>query len=533
MSNSGGGSHNADSTQPGRRPDGFRPFITIRPEEGLEVDLTQVTKTHLPHGGNDFLSLGTLFMDDLKRFFPRVRVQPNTALYYYTEFESGPELASTTIPLSRGRLPMKEVEALEQSWQAFLARKTDPKTDPRARDVMQYFRLPDPLLEPEFYRLYGPRWNRRLLVLWGLEKKPRSSLPVAEATIGLRRKAQPEWLRWLLIILPLILALLALLGLLKLAGCLLFGPPGKPPPAGTNQPPIAPTNMPGETRTNWSRGDLTNLPPQVLTNLPPQVLTNLPPAALTNLPPQVLTNLPPAALTNLPPQVLTILPPAALTNLPPQVLTNLSPAALTNLPPQVLTNLSPAALTNLPPQVLTNLSPAALTNLPPQVLTNLPPAALTNLPPQVLTNLPPAALTNLPPQVLTNLSPAALTNLPPQVLINLSPEVKGLPPEVLEKPPPSATLSIVKGKIEKDIQGDRMRVSLTLKITPPEKIESATWSIPEAGISTNVAGYSFETYLPKGSYTVEVTAQLLGGRTVSANGKIKVDLTVSGRFEVR
>ena len=421
MSNSGGGSHNADSTQPGRRPDGFRPFITIRPEEGLEVDLTQVTKTHLPHGGNDFLSLGTLFMDDLKRFFPRVRVQPNTALYYYTEFESGPELASTTIPLSRGRLPMKEVEALEQSWQAFLARKTDPKTDPRARDVMQYFRLPDPLLEPEFYRLYGPRWNRRLLVLWGLEKKPRSSLPVAEATIGLRRKAQPEWLRWLLIILPLILALLALLGLLKLAGCLLFGPPGKPPPAGTNQPPIAPTNMPGETRTNWSRGDLTNLPPQVLTNLPPQVLTNLPPAALTNL----------------------------------------------------------------------------------------------------------------PPQVLTNLSPAALTNLPPQVLINLSPEVKGLPPEVLEKPPPSATLSIVKGKIEKDIQGDRMRVSLTLKITPPEKIESATWSIPEAGISTNVAGYSFETYLPKGSYTVEVTAQLLGGRTVSANGKIKVDLTVSGRFEVR
>ena len=397
MSNSGGGSHNADSTQPGRRPDGFRPFITIRPEEGLEVDLTQVTKTHLPHGGNDFLSLGTLFMDDLKRFFPRVRVQPNTALYYYTEFESGPELASTTIPLSRGRLPMKEVEALEQSWQAFLARKTDPKTDPRARDVMQYFRLPDPLLEPEFYRLYGPRWNRRLLVLWGLEKKPRSSLPVAEATIGLRRKAQPEWLRWLLIILPLILALLALLGLLKLAGCLLFGPPGKPPPAGTNQPPIAPTNMPGETRTNWSRGDLTNLPPQVLTNL----------------------------------------------------------------------------------------------------------------------------------------SPAALTNLPPQVLINLSPEVKGLPPEVLEKPPPSATLSIVKGKIEKDIQGDRMRVSLTLKITPPEKIESATWSIPEAGISTNVAGYSFETYLPKGSYTVEVTAQLLGGRTVSANGKIKVDLTVSGRFEVR
>ena len=485
MSNSGGGSHNADSTQPGRRPDGFRPFITIRPEEGLEVDLTQVTKTHLPHGGNDFLSLGTLFMDDLKRFFPRVRVQPNTALYYYTEFESGPELASTTIPLSRGRLPMKEVEALEQSWQAFLARKTDPKTDPRARDVMQYFRLPDPLLEPEFYRLYGPRWNRRLLVLWGLEKKPRSSLPVAEATIGLRRKAQPEWLRWLLIILPLILALLALLGLLKLAGCLLFGPPGKPPPAGTNQPPIAPTNMPGETRTNWSRGDLTNLPPQVLTNLPPQVLTNLPPAALTNLPPQVLTNLPPAALTN------------------------------------------------LPPQVLTNLSPAALTNLPPQVLTNLPPAALTNLPPQVLTNLPPAALTNLPPQVLTNLSPAALTNLPPQVLINLSPEVKGLPPEVLEKPPPSATLSIVKGKIEKDIQGDRMRVSLTLKITPPEKIESATWSIPEAGISTNVAGYSFETYLPKGSYTVEVTAQLLGGRTVSANGKIKVDLTVSGRFEVR
>jgi hypothetical protein len=469
MSNSGGGSHNADSTQPGRRPDGFRPFITIRPEEGLEVDLTQVTKTHLPHGGNDFLSLGTLFMDDLKRFFPRVRVQPNTALYYYTEFESGPELASTTIPLSRGRLPMKEVEALEQSWQAFLARKTDPKTDPRARDVMQYFRLPDPLLEPEFYRLYGPRWNRRLLVLWGLEKKPRSSLPVAEATIGLRRKAQPEWLRWLLIILPLILALLALLGLLKLAGCLLFGPPGKPPPAGTNQPPIAPTNMPGETRTNWSRGDLTNLPPQVLTNLPPQVLTNLPPAALTNLPPQVLTNLPPAALTN----------------------------------------------------------------LPPQVLTNLSPAALTNLPPQVLTNLPPAALTNLPPQVLTNLSPAALTNLPPQVLINLSPEVKGLPPEVLEKPPPSATLSIVKGKIEKDIQGDRMRVSLTLKITPPEKIESATWSIPEAGISTNVAGYSFETYLPKGSYTVEVTAQLLGGRTVSANGKIKVDLTVSGRFEVR
>src|SRR5688500_3035513 len=133
-------------------------LITVRPGTGLEVDLTKVNKTHLPHGGRDFLSMPLLFMDDLNRFFPKAEIKGNAALYHSTKFEGGPEVASTSVALSTSHVPMSEIRSLEKAWQSFVARKNDPKTDPRARDVMEHFRLPDPKLEPEFYRVYGPRW---------------------------------------------------------------------------------------------------------------------------------------------------------------------------------------------------------------------------------------------------------------------------------------------------------------------------------------------------------------------------------------
>mgnify|MGYP001254267789 CR=1 FL=1 len=56
------------------------------------------------------------------------------------------------------------------------------------KNLRQSFRFPDPELEPDAYFLWGTKRNPKLLVLWGIEKIPGSSLPL----VNIRRGEKKE-----------------------------------------------------------------------------------------------------------------------------------------------------------------------------------------------------------------------------------------------------------------------------------------------------------------------------------------------------
>ena len=69
-----------------------------------------------------------------------------------------------------------ELGALRKAAEKFLS--PNEKLTKYENDLRHAFKLPDPELEPDAYYLWGTKRNPKLLVLWGVEKVPGSSLPV-------------------------------------------------------------------------------------------------------------------------------------------------------------------------------------------------------------------------------------------------------------------------------------------------------------------------------------------------------------------
>lgn len=102
------------------------------------------------------------------RFFPKA-VRPD-GKDGDVLFSLGPEGRSEAVSRStslRGReLSSKEYVHFRR---ALSDLREHVKNDEGRLKVYDGIRLPDPRLQPECYRLYGPFWNRRLLVLWGFD----------------------------------------------------------------------------------------------------------------------------------------------------------------------------------------------------------------------------------------------------------------------------------------------------------------------------------------------------------------------------
>jgi PKD domain len=121
--------------------------------------------------------------------------------------------AAHTRRVGTRKVPITELEAFEEAVRAFLQKADAEGTAPRAKEIIAHLRLPDPDLETDMYRLYGPPWNRRLLALWGCERRQASSLPLLEAVKKLGRRFKPLWQIWVEKCLWLLLLLLILAGL--------------------------------------------------------------------------------------------------------------------------------------------------------------------------------------------------------------------------------------------------------------------------------------------------------------------------------
>src|SRR5207249_177877 len=73
-----------------------------------------------------------------------------------------------------------EIDAFSDAVAAFMAKaRPDAKgVTPYIRQCRESFRLPDPDLDPDAYWVYGPEFDRRLLILWGVEQQAGMSLPL-------------------------------------------------------------------------------------------------------------------------------------------------------------------------------------------------------------------------------------------------------------------------------------------------------------------------------------------------------------------
>ena len=162
---------------------------------GLEADLSEYHKLRLTEGLGDLFETPHKLVvhDTLGRFLADVEPSANTALFKHIVGEK--DRASRSNPVGTAKIPITELDAFEASLKAFYEKRATALGN--AQRVIEHLRLPDPDLEPEMYRLYGPPWNRRLLVLWGCERKEAISLQPLAALAKLRRKFKPMWQIWL------------------------------------------------------------------------------------------------------------------------------------------------------------------------------------------------------------------------------------------------------------------------------------------------------------------------------------------------
>lgn len=114
---------------------------------------------------------------DRERFFPRAELTPNGVLFSLTD--QGRELVADSKPMTRHKLPPRELDQFVEAMMNFQKLADDsqasnqaPPPDPTKIAFIKTFRLPDPDRQPESYRLAGPWFDQRLVVLWGYDRQP-------------------------------------------------------------------------------------------------------------------------------------------------------------------------------------------------------------------------------------------------------------------------------------------------------------------------------------------------------------------------
>ncbi len=178
----------------------------------LELDLGKVRVLRAFQSKGDFWdsdqSDNQLLIRDseaMRRFLPRVVYDRglNTALF---ELMRGRREWACRSRGTGRNLPSAEVQDFQDALDAWRCKAADPRCDPDNRKVIASFRLPDPATMPECYRVYGPFWDRRMLVLWGYETHGGTSIDPAQVAERLTARIDRTYglkkvFAWLLLIL--------------------------------------------------------------------------------------------------------------------------------------------------------------------------------------------------------------------------------------------------------------------------------------------------------------------------------------------
>lgn len=144
-----------------------RPFYLLRTPDGRGHYFSREVQRAL-FGPND----------PLMRFLVKARLDDNdrpNEIHY--DFGGLP--ADSLAPMKF--VPPAELRALEAATTSFLERAGKNASGVTAfeKELRAGFRVPDPETEPDCFWVYGPPHNQKLLILWGCEFQPNTSLPLA------------------------------------------------------------------------------------------------------------------------------------------------------------------------------------------------------------------------------------------------------------------------------------------------------------------------------------------------------------------
>lgn len=164
---------------------------TIQPiiGKGLILNLEVYHKLKAFQGGGEFWEHQSqmIIREHIGDFLPIMSVDESGEGVRCQMFVHGKEVASES-KRAKG-VPSKERCRLEAAIKALKHKADSPHIDTTTKKIINEFKLPDPLKDPELYRTYGSRWNPKLMVIWGCEKEFGTSVVPEEAPRRVARES--------------------------------------------------------------------------------------------------------------------------------------------------------------------------------------------------------------------------------------------------------------------------------------------------------------------------------------------------------
>ncbi len=155
------------------------------PGQGLEISMHGCIRLRLQHGGAEFWidSYQSLLRETFAPLLPRMEFIPERNVVRVSLHINGEEVMGTSRPMSAAQLHLTAAqdELLRGKIRHFSTSLSRSDINPDFRIVGESFVLPDPLIHPELYRIYGSPHDPQLAIIWGMEKVPDSSLAPATA----------------------------------------------------------------------------------------------------------------------------------------------------------------------------------------------------------------------------------------------------------------------------------------------------------------------------------------------------------------
>ena len=156
--------------------------IRVIPGKGLEFDMDHYVRLRTYVGGPDYWYQDNqrVLRSKLHPFLPEMSFNPENNTVLASLVEDGVEWLSQSCDISEAKsIPTSERKRLEDILTALKQEVESGSKDANTSKLIREFKLPDHTKAPEMYRIFTKGHQRRLAIIWGMEKENAASVPVS------------------------------------------------------------------------------------------------------------------------------------------------------------------------------------------------------------------------------------------------------------------------------------------------------------------------------------------------------------------